>query len=576
MRVLPSANDHFDAVVIGSGFGGSVMAYRLADAGKRVCVLERGKRYPPGSFARTPVELRHNFWRPKKRDYGLFDVWSFDHIEAVVSAGVGGGSLIYGNVLIRKDEQWFAPDEGWPVTRQDLEPHYDAVECMLGPQVYPHAYRHDNKTAAMGRAADELRIGRTTYDDVNPKIAQWYLPLLAVTFTNGREPPRPGQAIPGSDCNIHGALRQTCRLCGECDVGCNYGSKNTLDYNYLSAAAVRRALICELCEAKTIAPVRCDGRTAYQVTFVAHDPDDPTDAARRPRIAITCDRLILACGTLGTTLLLLRNRDNLPNLSSALGKGFSGNGDYLAFARHCTKREHGTRKPVPLNASRAPVITSTFRFPDRLDGGSEDGRGFYLQDAGYPLLGDYLWEALEPVHVFRRMLKFAWKRIAAKIWHRSQTELGAQLEGVIGDAAPSLSSMPLLGFGRDIPDGEMTLRGSRLQISWRTTASKEYLDRVDPQARAVAEALGGRYGQNPLTRAFNRLITVHPLGGCRMGRSVQDAVVDSSGEVFNYPGLYVADGSVMPGPVGANPSFTIAALADRFATKMLEKERRGA
>src|SRR5918911_1619171 len=123
---------HFDAVIVGSGFGGSVMAYRLAEAGLRVCLLERGKAYPPGTFPRTPAGLARNFWDPSEKLYGMFDVWSFSGIESLVSSGLGGGSLIYANVLLRKDEEWFVDDDGvgngyrrWPVDRAALEEHYD-------------------------------------------------------------------------------------------------------------------------------------------------------------------------------------------------------------------------------------------------------------------------------------------------------------------------------------------------------------------------------------------------------------------------------------------------------------------
>ena len=124
-------SEHFDAVVGGSGFGGSVMACRLAEAGLRVCVLERGKAYPPGSFPRAPHEMKANFWDPSAGLYGLFNLWSFPGAGALVSSALGGGSHIYANVLIRKDERWFE-DMGrpWPVTRADLDPHYDVSSAV--------------------------------------------------------------------------------------------------------------------------------------------------------------------------------------------------------------------------------------------------------------------------------------------------------------------------------------------------------------------------------------------------------------------------------------------------------------
>ena len=136
--------DRFDAVIVGSGFGGAVMANELTQAGLHVCLLERGRAYPPGSFPRSPYKMARNFWDPSEGYYGLFDLWSFRNTEAIVSSGLGGGSLIYANVLIRKPEAWFVREEipgshseFWPIRRADLEPHYDAVEKVLGGQPYP-------------------------------------------------------------------------------------------------------------------------------------------------------------------------------------------------------------------------------------------------------------------------------------------------------------------------------------------------------------------------------------------------------------------------------------------------------
>src|SRR5262245_16261248 len=155
----PMPEERVDAVVVGSGFGGSVVAQRLAGEGLAVLVLERGRAYPPGSCPRRPREMRDNFWDPSEGMHGMFDVWSFRHIEALVASGLGGGSLIYANVLIRKDERWFVHDGGpgegyedWPVSRAELEPHYERVEPMLGGRPYPledPAYADTQKTLAM-------------------------------------------------------------------------------------------------------------------------------------------------------------------------------------------------------------------------------------------------------------------------------------------------------------------------------------------------------------------------------------------------------------------------------------------
>ncbi len=568
-----SAQLDFDAIVVGSGFGGSVMAMRLASDGKRVCVLERGRCYPPGSFARTPLELRRNFWNPDKGTYGLFDVWSFKNIESIVSAGLGGGSLIYANVLIRKDEEWFVTDINgssfpWPITRACLDRHYDKVEKVLKPQIFPDEYLPGSKTLAMREAAEAMDIDETPYWDVenHHTVPQFYRPLLAVTFANQGRSPHPGVPIEGGENNLHEMPRFTCRLCGECDVGCNYGSKNTLDYTYLSEAKNAGADIRSLCNVKTIERLSIGGRDSYRVGYVVYDTDNRT---RSELQYLTARRLILACGALGTTLLLLRNKPSLPGLSEMLGTRFCGNGDYLAFVRNASRPGNGRRIPVDLRASHAPVITSTFRFPDDRDTPGS-GRGRYVQDAGYPVLGDYIWELLEPFGALRRFVSFFYRRVVAALTGGGPTEIGGALETLVGRAIDSSATMPLLGMGRDTPNGRLTLgRDGKLLNSWTTTASRPYIRAVETSSKDIASKLGGSFFENPITKEFNRLITVHPLGGCPMGNDRSDGVVDSYGNVFDSPGLYVVDGSVMPGPVGANPSMTIAAFAERCAERML-------
>lgn len=574
--------ERFDAVVVGSGFGGSVMAYRLAKAGMRVCVLERGKPYPPGSFSRTPREVSTNFWDPSEGRYGLFNIWSFRGMSAIVSSGLGGGSLIYANVFIRKDAAWFedpilGENGRWPITRADLDPHYDAVEKIIDIARYPMGYQHDNKTSALRDAARRLGIAETDGTG-DPSKPQWYLPHLAVTFTepNATEA-RPGRVFDQGD-NLHGMPRETCRLCGECDVGCNYGAKNTMDYTYLTHAQREGAVIRALCEVKTFSPGPGGG---YRVAYVSHDLDSRTTSGAidsENTREIMADRLIVCAGTLGSTYLLLKMKDLglLPNLSPTLGTRFSGNGDLLMFATRC-KDEKG--EAVRLDASRAPVITSTFRFPDGVDDGS-NARGFYLQDAGYPLMLDYVWELLDP-HWIPRWARALGGFVRSAITGDVRGEIDRQIEEIAGDGRMSSGSTPLLGMGRDVPDGVMSTKCDPttgvplLQLDWDAAPSRGYQQGAFAHGKAVANALGGDFTTNPLTRLFNDLVTVHPLGGCPMGSAPDSGVVDDGGEVYSYPGLYVADGSVLPGPVGANPSFTIAAVADRMADRIVASHASG-
>ena len=290
---MAASEEHFDAVVVGSGFGGSVTAFRLAEAGMRVCLLERGKAYPPGSFPRSPWGTSRNLWDPSEGLHGLMNVWEFRGLGGIVASGLGGGSLLYSNVLIRKDASTFVREdldrggwEHWPVTYEDLEPHYARHEAMLDAQPYPlehPPYSGTHKVNALRHAAERLGL-------------EWYLPKLAVTFAPNGGAPAPGMPVVGEEENLHGALRQTCRLCGECNFGCNYGSKYTLDFNYLSFAKLRHGVdIRTRCEAKTLAPRPGGG---YAVGYVDHSEAIEGEPRRAPLAerTITADRLVLCCG----------------------------------------------------------------------------------------------------------------------------------------------------------------------------------------------------------------------------------------------------------------------------------------
>ncbi|MDQ4131675.1 MAG: GMC family oxidoreductase, partial [Actinomycetota bacterium] len=562
---------HFDTIVVGSGFGGSVSAYRLAEGGQRVCVLERGKAYPPESFPRRPREMAQNFWDPSRGLHGLFNIWSFRAIEAVVASGLGGGSLIYANVLLRKDEHWFVNEdpfsggyENWPITRADLEPHYDEVERMMGVQQYPlgsPGYDDTRKTLALREAATELGL-------------EWQLPNLAVTFANEGAPPALGEAIPpGPYPNLHGpqTLRTTCRLTGECDLGCNFGSKNTLDHTYLSAAKHLGVDIRSRCEVKRFEPLRGGG---FSVSYVEHTGDNEgrrTKTGKLPFVTITADRLVLAAGTLGSTYLLLRNRDSFPGISDALGTRFCGNGDFLGFLLRSRggTADHPTRRV--LDGSRGPVITSTVRLPDAHDG-TGGGRGGYIQDAGFPGFVDWMLETTTFPNASVRFLRFGLRRLWGRLARSPQSDLSAEIAGLIGTTELSAGSLPLLGMGRDTPDGVMSLRKGFLDVNWNMASSEAFFSPLRQTMKDIADKLGATYKDNPL-RTLKRLVTVHPLGGCPMGRHDGEGVVDAWGQAFNYPGLYVLDGAAIPGPVGPNPSLTIAAFADRAALRILEGDR---
>ncbi len=566
--------EHYDAIIVGSGFGGSVMAYRLADAGLRVCLLERGRRYPPHSFPRAPHEMKRNFWDPSKRLYGMFNFWSFGETGALVSSGLGGGSLIYANVLLRKDEKWFQeelPGGGyrpWPVQYADLESHYARAEKMLNAQPYPWKDRTP-KTRAMEEAARILRQNPAHQADGY----EWGLPNLAVSFRS--QPYNPmdsnnlpiiGGAVAETHPNLHNAPRQTCQLCGECDIGCNYGSKNTLDFNYLSEAERTGNIeIKDLCE--VVSFTKTDGKFTAQ--YVRHNPDAENDAERKSLpVTITANRLILAAGTFGTTYLLLKNRSQFPRISPTLGARYQGNGDLLAFFRR-DKKHDAAREFAP---SKGPVITSYIRLNDTLDGTGANGRGFYVQDGGFPSFVNWLIEAPQMLPSGLKILKSWWDSLTGG---SADTDLSKEVSDAFGKTLEAVSLLPMLNMGRAPATGTFSLKGKHLACDWQREDSADYFARVLEAGGKLATALGVDYEDNPLDKFFDQVLTAHPLGGCPMGDNEREGVVDKYGEVFNYPGLYVADGAVFPGPVGPNPSLTIAALSERFAERIIQQATGG-
>jgi len=592
---MSTKNEFYDAVIIGSGFGGSVMAYRLAEAGLRVCLLERGKAYAPTTFPRNPYDLGKNFWDPSSGLYGLFDIWSFKRSGALVSSGLGGGSLIYANIHLRKDPRWFKedrPDGGydlWPITYEQLEPHYERVEKMMNVQKYPlnHApYNQTLKTLAMQEADRNMQLG----DNSTHK----WMPLnLAVSFKTKHvcnpdeddpaNPPILGAEIPEPLPNYHAVTtnreqpRSTCRLCGECDIGCNYGSKNTLDYTYITAAIHQKppAKVETLCEVKRVTPL---SDNKYAVEFVRHHPEtiDPSTGkcSPPPRFTIHCKRLIVSAGTFGSPYLLMKNLDAFPGLNrDLLGTRFSVNGDLLSFIINSKERRNGKMVPRRLDPSFGPVITGAIRVGDTLDGDGPQGRGFFIEDAGIPYLFSWITELRGLPGTVVRGLKFLKMRLKYRTGLNNDANLSAEISNLLGPAKTTMSSFPVIAMGRDFANGRLFLKGDLLDCDWTQKKSHEYFDRVRHVGKAMAQSLNAKFVDTPSYKYLHQVLTAHPLGGCPMGFTRNDGVVNSYGEVFGFPGLYVVDGSIMPGPVGPNPSLTIAAISDRAADHIIDQHK---
>jgi cholesterol oxidase len=164
-------------------------------------------------------------------------------------------------------------------------------------------------------------------------------------------------------------------------------------------------------------------------------------------------------------------------------------------------------------------------------------------------------------------------RVKYRTGLNNDANLSAEIANLLGPATTTLSTLALIAMGRDFANGRMSLKGDLLECDWARKKSQAYFDRVRRVGDAIAKALNGKYVDTPSYRYLHQVLTAHPLGGCPMGFTANDGLVNSYGEVFGYPGLYVIDGSVMPGPVGPNPSLTIAAISDRAADHIIDQHK---
>ena len=519
-----------DAIIVGSGFGGSVSACRLTEAGARTVVLERGRRWDKSTYPR----LLSSDWIWDNRDpvscNGWIDFRVFRHMAVAQGAAVGGGSLIYANVSAVPPRETF--DLGWPpeITWDALAPHYATVGRIMNVQTIPDG-QLPSRTRLMKEAADAIGAGERFR---KVELAVSFDPAFHYGLPDAVDARHSRRFV-----NAQGVEQGTCVHLANCDIGCDVDAKNTLDRNYLALAEQRGADVRPLHLVRLIEPIEKGYRVHY---------DDIAGGRRRPG-SLTAERVVVAAGSLNSTELLLRCRDvgrTLPRLSAFLGRNWSSNGDFL------TPAFYWDRQPDP---SVGPTITSIVDFLDR----SEAGESFWIQDGGFPdLVANWIrmGEAAHPrVRRFLRAMRFA---------------LTAQ--------GPTDHIMPWFAQGVDAADGRLSLRRRwwlfgphQLTLAWQIKRSKAVIEAIIKMHRRLSAATGGR-ACVPVSWTLARyLVTPHPLGGCNMGTSPENGVVDHRGEVFGYPNLYVLDGAIVPEAVGVNPSRTIAALAERAMAEIVRQ-----
>jgi cholesterol oxidase len=512
----------YDAIVVGSGFGGGIAACRLAEAGCRVALLERGRRFAPEDFPQTPLQAPLALWHPTLNPHGLFDMRLMRDLSVLTAAGVGGGSLVYANVQLRAPADVFAKD--WPaaISRDSLDPYYDRTEEALLPMPTPAGLPKMQAFAAAGR-----QVG---------KQAQ-RLPL-AVNFEGDRAHP------------FSGAPQKLCQNLGRCDSGCPIHAKNTIDITYVARAEQHGAEVHPLTEALRIdPPERAGGQ--WRVRF--RGLDGAGEGAMQAPV------LVLAAGCLGSSRLLLKSRGRLPRLSRSLGSRFSGNGDALGAAFDPPAGEVGAPR-----TDYGPSMTSFLDYTDE--------HGFLLADGGLPSNFGGLLEivrAVDRIHGWRAALLRA-KRLATLLGLTDQSVTHRHLRP-LPPKRPIDDSLVFLMIGRDAADGRMRLTPllKRFDIRWSRSASEALFTAMKQTTDRLARGVGAEPFFALDTWPLSAYITVHPLGGCPMADDPAHGVVDDAGKVHGYDGLYVLDGSIVPSALGVNPSKTIAALAERGVERLI-------
>lgn len=513
---MKEMNSHYDAVIIGSGFGGSINALRLSEAGKSVLVLERGKQYKPGAFPRDVSDTEKLFWRypKKKKSQGLYELNFFSGIGVVTASGVGGGSLVYANIHIRPDPVVFE-DPRWPdpINRQFLDPYYDKVAKILGVTPVP---------------ADFKMPKRDIYRDAAEK--------------NGREVFDPDQAVNWD--NTSDPDFGVCKKVAECEFGCQYGAKKTMDLTYLAKA---QALGAQLQTGINISHVEADEK-GYRVHY--------QDLSNGETGSVTGTRVVLSAGTLGTNKILLQSRDvfnTLPELSSKLGYGFSGNGDFLGSIQNSKKN---------LEPWNGPDVTSVIRYFD-------DNPRFTM---AAPTFNQPVMEFLASLGQGKGWLPeflagMIWRKLDRALYWAFKKGLMSKPARFPGPNAGDPERMTnLFAIGQDNANGRIVLDKNDIDIKWNYAGENRVLvQKMTKAMEDVGDVFGGTVSPLQTWHVFKRILTVHPLGGCHLSSSPDIGVVSVDGEVHGYPGLFVADGSVIPTAIGFHPVMTISAVSEHIA-----------
>ncbi len=519
--------DSYDWLVIGSGFGGSVSALRLAEKGYSVGVLESGRRYEDADFAKSTWHLRRYYWMPRIGLRGIFRMTVFKDVFIVSGSGVGGGSLGFANTLYRarpsffNHAQWDGLAEDWAA---ELTPHYETAEHMLGVTTYEGKGPADE---LLQQFAEETGVGETWK---NTRVGVFFGPSgeeVADPYFGGEGPARTG-----------------CVRCGQCMIGCRYGAKNTLRKNYLWFAEKLGVRVHSEREVIDIRPLGGDGSEGYEVITQRSGA-----LLRRQRRSHRASGVILAAGALGTNELLRECKESgsLSRLSDRLGELVRTNSESV-MAMTAPDDSRDFSDSIAITSSIYPDPDTHVEVVTYGKGADSMSALFTLMTGeGTRMTRPVLWlrqVARHPVKFLRTLWPFGWSR-------RTVILLIMQ---TLDNAIRLVPKRRWFGLSRRV----------KLQTEQDPERpNPTFIPVANQVADWFAEQTGG-FAQGGLTESLLDIpTTAHILGGAVIGSGPDTGVIDPRHRVFGYQNLLICDGSAVPANPGVNPSLTITAMAER-------------
>lgn len=528
--VFSTMDTMFDFIVIGSGFGGSVSALRLAEKGYSVAVLEQGKRYHTKDFPKTNWNFRKYFWLPKIGFYGIQALTQLKNVFILHGAGVGGGSLVYANTLLTpNDEVLNSSSWGRPNWKETILPFYDLAKKMLGATPSQCLTKADE---ILKECAKE--IGREDTFRVND---------VGIYF--GKE----GQTVSDPYFDGDGPERTGCVFCGGCLVGCRYDSKNTLDKNYLFLAEKLGVQIIPESQVVDVSQ-GADGEYILKTKR--------TTGIFSRKKSYSAKNVVFSGGVMGTVKLLLKCKENgsLPGLSNQLGDFVRTNSEALVGSR---------AKSRDIDYSKGISITS----------------GVYADEQTYIETVRY-GKGQDAMALLNTILVGGYKNVPRQIlFFIAVLRHPVQFIRILNPFGWARSTTVLLVMQKIDNYMRFTYRrrwwrfGAKSMNSYWKTEKRvpSYIPIANDFARRFAEKTNGIPGSVLPEVLFNTGSTAHILGGCVMSEKKDRGVVGFDGKIHGYDNLYVVDGSIVPVNLGVNPSLTITALSEYIMDQIPVKDQ---